>query len=769
MGAKRALLLALLALISLFIVSCVFDFDKDGYPSNIDCDDRNPDVNPGAIEVCNSIDDNCDGGVDEGCEVCSCPEIYMPVCGSDGVTYGNQCEADCKNVEILHSGECACGDGYVTPPEQCDPTAPTPPFYCGDEETCTKECRCESGPFCGNGICEEGEADYCPPCVYQIPACKMPCLAGTCPEDCEVSCPEFPIVSVGDPEDFDEGNMDILYSEAKQVGNVLQLKTTVRADIENSVLPDYLGYIFFIDADNDPNTGNPLNGIGVDYNVHIQYNMGSWSVPIYPTSGQLVPNFEPKAISIRGSAYGLLPLGAIGNPTKIKFFVGGISNEVPGGDQTEVVELSIDYSKPGYGISINADKYVFSESPKSINLRPDGERRILSVSGSQGSGSFRTQNRLGYNAARVDIANIEGNQVWNNFPLLTETHNSDWSVITRFDSSCDVLVDDFIMGVSGNLYKYGRVAFVFPDEMTAQFPGRLDYYTFKYKEGIEKYEIPKVSHYALEIEKELTGMPNHWGDYDNQLFVFNYPACGWAGQPIYIGFGCLLVEGTDVPRWGVLYHELGHDFLIYIFSDKFPGLYEYDWNRYGEGWATLLGMYSINKLIERSGQYGFNADTTNTLMDQFDSFQSYKNDLNDYTNNGYFYPDDPHEPNSKLFDANIMDGIFVEIAEDSSVNPYGWEVYPRFFKAFHPDYWYLYDTVGVGKGETFIVAAMSAATGTDLRQKFRGWRFPVNDAYYDQISPVLRGIIDGEVLERGVAKKEFKVVTVPPDVENPTQ
>jgi len=42
------------------------DGDQDGYtPSEGDCDDTDAGINPGATEVCNSLDDDCDGAVDE--------------------------------------------------------------------------------------------------------------------------------------------------------------------------------------------------------------------------------------------------------------------------------------------------------------------------------------------------------------------------------------------------------------------------------------------------------------------------------------------------------------------------------------------------------------------------------------------------------------------------------------------------------------------------------------------------------------------------------
>jgi MYXO-CTERM domain-containing protein len=49
------------------------DQDEDGYADRVcggnDCDDQDPAVNPGAVEVCgNARDDNCDGQTDEGCD-----------------------------------------------------------------------------------------------------------------------------------------------------------------------------------------------------------------------------------------------------------------------------------------------------------------------------------------------------------------------------------------------------------------------------------------------------------------------------------------------------------------------------------------------------------------------------------------------------------------------------------------------------------------------------------------------------------------------------
>ncbi len=85
------------------------DFDGDTFAVDggacgpADCDDTNPAVNPGAIEVCdNGVDDNCNGLVDADDPRCAAPNII--VIGWDGVQRDHFWE--CYNKELT---ECADG------------------------------------------------------------------------------------------------------------------------------------------------------------------------------------------------------------------------------------------------------------------------------------------------------------------------------------------------------------------------------------------------------------------------------------------------------------------------------------------------------------------------------------------------------------------------------------------------------------------------------------------------------------------------------------
>ncbi len=76
-----------------------------------DCDDRNPDVHPGATEVCNGADDDCDATADEpGAEGCA--------------TYFLDHDGDGWGVEGREQCRCSAGSGYVGKARDCDDQDP---------------------------------------------------------------------------------------------------------------------------------------------------------------------------------------------------------------------------------------------------------------------------------------------------------------------------------------------------------------------------------------------------------------------------------------------------------------------------------------------------------------------------------------------------------------------------------------------------------------------------------------------------------------------
>ena len=98
-----------LALLALATVACKGkDADGDGFRAPEDCNDESAAINPDAAELCDAVDNNCDGNVDEG--------VTTPFfLDSDADGYGNP--------EIVLDA-CNQPDDYVENDEDCDDTNP---------------------------------------------------------------------------------------------------------------------------------------------------------------------------------------------------------------------------------------------------------------------------------------------------------------------------------------------------------------------------------------------------------------------------------------------------------------------------------------------------------------------------------------------------------------------------------------------------------------------------------------------------------------------
>ncbi len=95
------------------------DQDGDGAAAEADCDDTDPARFPGATELCNEVDDNCDGNVDEGV----IDEWFID---ADGDGHG---------AAELHTG-CTAPENAVEVGDDCEDADPT--RYPSAEELCNE-------------------------------------------------------------------------------------------------------------------------------------------------------------------------------------------------------------------------------------------------------------------------------------------------------------------------------------------------------------------------------------------------------------------------------------------------------------------------------------------------------------------------------------------------------------------------------------------------------------------------------------------------------
>ncbi len=90
-------------------ISTDFDMDGDGIPASEDCNDSDPTIYPGAMEICDDIDQNCDGSPNDGLS------FITQYADNDGDGYGVQ-----NNVWI----DCMLNLGWSLEKGDCDDTNP---------------------------------------------------------------------------------------------------------------------------------------------------------------------------------------------------------------------------------------------------------------------------------------------------------------------------------------------------------------------------------------------------------------------------------------------------------------------------------------------------------------------------------------------------------------------------------------------------------------------------------------------------------------------
>jgi hypothetical protein len=223
------------------------DDDQDGFREDVDCADDDPEVNPGAEEACDGIDNNCDGEVDEGVT-----SDFLPDADGDGFA----------DPDADPAIACERPDGYLpaSAASDCDDTDPL--TYPGANEYCDgvdndcdgqadpTECR----PLDSADIVLRGEADG--DRVGSL-------VAGIGDTDGD----GFADILIGAPEADPAGTgTGIIYIMAGPVAPADELSSEARATISGDSINDRVG--------TSASGGEDFDGDGI-----VDLALGAWGDP----------------------------------------------------------------------------------------------------------------------------------------------------------------------------------------------------------------------------------------------------------------------------------------------------------------------------------------------------------------------------------------------------------------------------------------------------------------------------------------------------------
>jgi hypothetical protein len=154
------------------------DADGDGYTTEDDCNDNQASINPGAEELCDGLDNNCDGTVDEDVSTPFYADLDNDGFGNEGqIQYGceapdgfvaNGSDCDDSNANIFPAAEEICDNVDNDCNDQIDDGLGIL-FYTdddgdgfGDENRTVEACQLRNGLSSVAGDCDDSSAEINP-------------------------------------------------------------------------------------------------------------------------------------------------------------------------------------------------------------------------------------------------------------------------------------------------------------------------------------------------------------------------------------------------------------------------------------------------------------------------------------------------------------------------------------------------------------------------------------------------------------------------------
>jgi len=259
---------------------------------------------------------------------------------------------------------------------------------------------------------------------------------------------------------------------------------------------------------------------------------------------------------------------------------------------------------------------------------------------------------------------------------------------------------------------------------------------------VKNYDLTRTLDAGYLLLHDLTGtLPAHGGRQHiaTRCTDMSGGGGGCSGNPITLTIDPLLGVGVPrlpegPPQTALYFHEMAHEFQ-YGFASARRILWDntaFTRAAHGEGVANLCSFYVLAQMAADPERYGLRPQAVAYLRDpathrSVPSLRSLyvEGHLVPYLRAGARFPD--------AFSGDVATGMYIELADR-----YGLGMYHRFFSIFWPPD----EDLGVAPRDiteeaTFLVAAMSAAAQTDLRELFRSWGLPCTDELFEGWLPEL--------------------------------
>jgi hypothetical protein len=271
------------------------------------------------------------------------------------------------------------------------------------------------------------------------------------------------------------------------------------------------------------------------------------------------------------------------------------------------------------------------------------------------------------------------------------------------------------LGITYQEVRSEHTSFSFPEQTIAGV---------NYEEAYEEFGMVELVEKAYMFLTDLFGFAPYNGG--TQYYVFephyyteNNEASARSGNTIrmYVNID---KSNYISANWqtAVLIHELSHNFSF----DKYPGNFFSNKlshkEAYQEWFADTLAHYICSTFMQQADKYGISAKQLSVL--DWLQTQYTGEDLKVYIGLGASY--------QKITQRVLCDITHLIYTEYGHANMAG------LFTLFRPDrksdsFTFASDA----EQATFFAAAVGCSVGEDLRQRFRGWGFPIDDEYYLKI------------------------------------